>query len=244
MRKKRSITLLLSLILLLAACSVLPGATGSSSSLTDTQGQNQQNQPPDMTNLPVEQKLVIGTLKLEGTNQAVTAEQAKMLLPLWKAVKSMSSASNTSSEEMNALYAQIQEAMTPEQVQAIKDMSMSMEDTQALMKEYGAEMPGPGGNADPMGNLSEDERATRIAEFRARGGGRQGGDMPGGGPPSGGFQPGGALPEGGFQGGNGQGSANAQGTPVAPQGGRGFRGGMNLLLIDPLIKLLQERAGS
>jgi hypothetical protein len=233
--------LLLSLAMLtLAACSSLPGAVSSN---PDAEAGGGQVSPPDFSDQPIEMKLAIGTLKLEGTGQAVTPEQAKTLLTLWKAVKTMSSDTNTSTEEMDALYAQIQESMTAEQVQAIQDLSMTMEDTQALMKQFGIEMRGPGGANDPLANLSEDDRATRIAEFRAQGGGQgdQGGGMEfrvEGGPPGdfAGRAPDGAAPQDGQM-------MQIEGTP---QPGMVFRrgpgGGMNILFVEPLIKLLEERA--
>jgi len=40
--------------------------------------------------LPVEYQLLLGTFKLEGTAQAVTADQAKLLLPLWQQIQKLS----------------------------------------------------------------------------------------------------------------------------------------------------------
>lgn len=255
MRKKQSLLVLLPLILILAACS---GAKATTAGTTTGQGQSQsgqngQGQPPDMSKQPIEQKLAIGTLMLEGSDKAITAEQAKTLLPLWKAVKALSSNSNTAQEEINAVYSQIQDAMTADQVQAIKDMSMSMEDTRSLMQKYGVQLPqNPGGSGGQQ--LSESERATRVAQFQAQRGnqsggtqnrGRQGGTggVPGGNFPPGGEFPGGEFP-GGAAGGTRSGTPNAQGTPQPNASGRGFRGGFNNIFIDPLIKLLTERAGA
>jgi hypothetical protein len=256
MLKKINLLLLFSLAMTaLAACSSLPGVSSQdpASASNITQGQVSsdpgQAQPPDFSQQPIEMKLAIGTLKLEGTDQAVTPEQASTLLPLWKAVKVMSADTNTSTEEMDALYAQIQESMTAEQVQAIQDLSLTREDTQALMQQYGIEMFGPGGAGDPLANLSEDERATRIAEFRAQGGGQgaQGGPVGEirveGGPGSGpqgfvieGGPPDGAAPQEGQM-------PQMEGTPQPGMVRRGFGGGMNTLFVEPLIKLLEERAG-
>jgi hypothetical protein len=140
--------------------------------------------------------------------------------------------------------------MTAEQVQASETMQLKPEDTQALMEKYGIQMP-QFGNDGSRPTVSADERATRRAQFQSQGGGTQGGgqgNFPGGGqggftgggqgqPPAGGF-------EGGFPGGGAvSGTPNAQGTPQ-PRGG--FRGGgmFNNLFVDPLIKLLEERANS
>jgi len=49
-------------------------------------------------------QLALGTLSLEDTAQAVTAEQAAELLPLWKAVHSLNASDNVTTLEMNAVY--------------------------------------------------------------------------------------------------------------------------------------------
>jgi hypothetical protein len=241
-QKVLTLLLLVPLIFSLAACSSLqlPGSTSST-----TSGQNQSNLPANTANQPVEDKLALGTLSLEGTDKAITAEQAKTLLPLWKAVKSLGNSSSASSDEVTALYKQIQEAMTADQVQAIKDLKLSQDDTQTLMKKYGVEFPqgGPQG----MPTMSADQKATMQARRSSSSGNTQGGGQDGGGmPPDGGGAggpPGGDISGGGAQGGAQQGQTTTQGTPAAPQGGRGMRGGMNIMLADTLIKLLAERAG-
>ncbi len=245
--KTRTILLLLPLVLILAACAglKLPGTSSGASSgsgATPQPGQNQPGQPPNMTNQPIEQKLALGTLRLEGTENAVDTEQAKTLLPLWKAVKTLSSDSNTSAQEMDALYKQIQAAMTAGQVQAIKDMNLSQTDMQALMQKYGIQAP-PVGNRNPNGTPAARTPSGGNSSGGSQNGGRDAGGPGGGFPPDmGGF--GGPPPDAGGFGGaqpNAQGTPRARGTPG--QGGRTFRGGMNMMFVDPLIKVLQERAG-
>jgi hypothetical protein len=70
-------------------------------------------------------ELAAGTLKLEGTAQAVTTTQAGMLLTLWQAYQSLSSSDITSQVELNALVKQIQETMTNDQVRDIEAMSLT-----------------------------------------------------------------------------------------------------------------------
>jgi hypothetical protein len=219
------------LLLTLAACSSLqlPGTSANTAPA--------QNGQFDPANMPIESKLSMGTLKLEGTSQAVTAEQAKQLVLLWKAVKSLGNNNNTSNDEIKALYQQIQDSMTPEQMQAIQKMTFTSEDMRTMMQQYGIQ--GFGGNGGPNQTPDPSQRATRTAQ-RQNGGGQGGfpgggGGFPGGGP--GGFP-------GGGQGGNNQ---NRQGTPGVQRtpgagGNRNFNR-MNLLFIDPLIKLLEQRAG-
>jgi hypothetical protein len=221
------------LVLVIAACSLIQPSTSTStnqSQASNTAGQASQS---------VESKLAIGTLKLEGTDKAVTAAQAKTLLPLWKAVKSLSSSSTASNTEMTALYQQIQESMTAGQVQAIKDLNLSPDDTQSLMKQYNVQMP--------QGNFPT-PNATQMAQRSSDGGG-----MAGGGPSDGGMAPGGPdggmPPDGGGAPGGTGGNTNsaqpsAQGTPQAgqPRGGSGK--GMNFIFVDPLIQVLEQRAGA
>ena len=180
--------------------------------------------------MPLEQKLAIGTFKLEGTPQAVTAKEATDLLPLWQAVKSLSANSNTAPSEITAVYTQIEGVMTPDQTQAIQKMTWTQQDLQALMTQYGVQF----GNGQGGQTLTADQRATRTAQFQSRGqnsgaggfGGGQGG-TPGGG--------------GGFGGGQG-GTSTTQRTPQPGQASRRGGMGMNSIFVDPLIKLLQTRA--
>ena len=252
-RKVVYLVTILAVVLLLTACGTqLPDASPSTAEQTPAaQGQaaqaleadGSQGKPFDPADQPIEQKLAIGTLKLEGTDLAVTAEQAKALLPLWKAVKALSTSETVSMDEVNAVYAQIQEAMTQEQVTAIKEMSINPEDMQALMDELGIEIEMPAGGERP--ELSEEQLATMQARreelsLGQAGQGGPGGDLPGGrGMPGGGGMPpmeGGMPLEGGMP--------AAEGTPMPGMTGpRGAGGGFNTTLVEPLITLLQERAG-
>jgi hypothetical protein len=85
------ITGLIIFSVLLAACS---GSSSGSGSENTSAGSNigQTDESVSQVN-----KLLIGTLKLEETEQAVTKEEATKLLPLWRAYRSLSS-SDTSAE--------------------------------------------------------------------------------------------------------------------------------------------------
>lgn len=254
LKNKLTVFLMLSLVFLLAACSSVQAAgtsaapssssgssSGSSSATTAQQGQAKQGQPPDMTNQPIEQKLALGTLKLEGTDKAVTADQAKTLLPLWKAVKSMSASTTASTDEMTAVYQQIQDAMTAEQVQAIKDLNLSQTDIQALMQQYGIQAP-----QMRAGNTSGTPVAGSTGN-NASSNGAPGGDQGMGGPPPGDMGGAGGPPGvdmGGSTTGGTSSQPNAQVTPQPRTGNRGMGGGMNSMFVDPLIKILETRAGA
>ena len=60
-------------------------------------------------------QLALGTLKLEGTANAITVEQAKALLPLWQAVVALSGTTTTAEAELTAVQNQIAEALQPAQ---------------------------------------------------------------------------------------------------------------------------------
>lgn len=245
MKKKIALLIIiLTISVYLAACS----GTQQSTSTQSTQAAG----GFDPSNMTFEQKLAIGTLKLEGTDLAVTTDEAKTLLPLWKAVKSLSSSDTTAPEELTALYKHIEDSMTKEQVQAIQDMKLTQDNMNTLMQDLGIQFGGPGMNPD-MANLSDNERATRIAEIQSQnpglstnsGPGNQQEGGPGGNPPQGGFvmrnKSGGTPPDGNFP---GQGGPMMQGTQIAngtPTGVR--RAGMDMMFVDPLINLLTERAG-
>src|SRR6266498_609956 len=89
---------LIPLVFILAACSSIK-IPGASAQAQPSQAARQNGFNGDPAKMPVEQKLGIGILKLEGTSQAVTARQAQDLLPLWKAVKTLSTSNNTSPQE-------------------------------------------------------------------------------------------------------------------------------------------------
>jgi hypothetical protein len=194
-------------------------------------------------NIPVEDKLAVGTLLLEDTDLAVSAGEAAELLPLWKAVRSLSSSDTATGEEIQGLYDQIQETMTAEQVAAIGTMEITAETMASLREDLGIEAGPIGSRGAGLGNLTEEQRAAMIERFQSQNPGFEppaGGFAAGGPPPSGGAPPeGGAFPGGGSTGG-------FQGTPdptrLASMANRAGRG-MNNLFLDPLIQLLQERAG-
>ena len=162
--------------------------------------------------------LAVATLKLEGTNLAVTAAEAKLLLPLWQQVKTLTADSTTTSDQIQAVYTQISSAMTADQVQAIQAMTFSQSDLQTLMTSLGiAVTPGAGQNPGAQGTPNA-AQGTPPSGTRGQGTPRAGGSGQQGTPPA------------------------ALGTPGAGMPG-GQASGMNNLFVDALIKLLQQRGG-
>jgi hypothetical protein len=176
------------MILLLAGCN----SNTSSSSATETTNSSAQSG----TSLSQVNMLLVGTLKLEDTDQSISAEEAAQLLPLWQAYRSLSSSQTAAEAEVEALLTQIRGTMTSDQIQAIKDMNLTATDMQNLMQSMGGAM-GPQGTPNPQ--------STPGFEF-----------------PSGGFQ-GGSPPSGGSQGDVGGPPAGSTGgtTRNFPQGGPG-----------------------
>jgi hypothetical protein len=120
--------------------------------------------------LPVSSQLALGILELEDAENAVTAEQAKTLLPLWQAIQG---GSLQSEAETNAVVKQIEGAMTSEQLAAIAAMQLTFEDMGAWMQEQGLNFGLPAGAAGGQagfGNMSEEERAAMRATAQAGGG--------------------------------------------------------------------------
>ena len=239
---------LLMTALLLAACgssSASPNAqTGSTTQSSDvadpsTQGNNGQFE------IPVSLKLALGTLNLDGSENEVSADEAAALLPLWKAVSSLGSSDTVAAEEMNALYDQIQETMTPEQVAAIDQMQLTRESMGEIAQKLGVELFGNGGR---FGTFTPEMQAT--AQAARESGQFQGRNFPV--PPEGGFAgggPGDGSGGGGGFGGNFQGGGNLtpeqQATMTARRAANGNRinSGVPSALLDALIQYLEGKTG-
>ena len=187
--------------------------------------------------LPVQTQLIVGTLRLEEGEWAVSAEQAAQLIPLWKAVRSLSSSDTAAEAEVAGLLEQIQETMTAEQMQAIAAMQLTQEDLFGEMQELGI---GPGGG----------EGGDQVFTFGGQASGE--GQAAGGGPPEGLVVEGG--PPEGFQGGGPGNGGEVFTQDLDPDqiatleaqrgsgGGAGARAGQ--FLIEPLLEMLEAKAGA
>jgi len=184
---------------------------------------------------PVAQN-ILGLLRLEDTELAVDPAQAKALLPLWQAYRSLLNSDTTAPAEIEALQAQINQALSDEQQDAIAAMDLSPEDMSSLMEELGVTLFG--------GAAGDGTRAGVGGAFPSDGG--QAGGMA---PPDGGFVPGQGMGPGMGQGMGGGGAAAEGFDPQAiatlqasrSAGRQGDR--ISLALLDPLVELLKERAG-
>jgi hypothetical protein len=175
MKQRIALTMISALIaLLLAACGgaeVAPAPAGFDAEQTldtglDTSYENA---------LTVRNQLMLGTLNLEDTAQAVSAEQAATLLPLWQGLRGTMNSGAAAQAEVDALLKQLEGAMSGEQLAAIRAMKLTQGDLQAWAQSQGLSVgsgdeasPGAGGMGTGQGgggrDLSPEERATRQAE--------------------------------------------------------------------------------
>jgi len=200
--------------------------------------------------LPANSQLALGTLWLEGTDNAVTPAQARTLLPLWQAIQNGALQSDA---ELNAVLKQIEGTMTTDQLAAIAAMKLGTEDVMAYAQEEGLQDPGtitgtmamgappaggaPQGQGGPggFGNMTEEERAAMRATAEA--GGFGGGQAEGGRPDLNMTEEERAAMRA---------TAEAGGLGARP-GGRGWPGfggdqGSLAILVKPLVDLLTQRA--
>lgn len=113
--------------------------------------------------LPVRNQLTLGILELDGTPDAVTAEQAQTLLPLWQALLGTQKSGAAAQAEVSALLEQIESTLTPDQLAAIRDLQLTQTDLQDWASASGISMGSGGGQSGQGQALSPEERAARQA---------------------------------------------------------------------------------
>lgn len=241
------------LVLFLSACSSAAPATesnassASSTQVTDLVNQSLTASAPVATQVStntgtvvlstaydnavsVEMQLLLGSIKLEGTDLKVTEEQANILLPLWINFQNLSQSmmpargdmgqgqpnstpqpqtvDTAAQAQIDEIMKQIQSSMQPEQINAIAAMQITQETAQTIMQEQGLTMGNP-------------QQGSGVQQLQ--------GDMPQGTPPAGG--PSGQPPSGG-----------QMGTP--PDGGMQKGGMIPTELMNMFIQLLQGKIAS
>ena len=195
-------------------------------------------------------QLALGSLMLADTDESITPEQAKSLLPLWLALQGEGV---TATSEINAVLKQIEGAMSAEQLAKIAAMDLTRDSMQDWMQERGIEIGGgPSGRGGQAGQLTDEERGTRQAEL-AEGGGNFGRGQGGG---DGEIPPEMAAPGAEFANMSEEELAALRATMEAgggptgaggrPEGAGGFSGGEReyMILLQPLVEMLEELAGS
>jgi len=163
-------------------------------------------------------QLMLGMLRLEGTENAIASEQATTLLPVAQALQGQALKSNA---EQNAVLAYIEAHLTPAQSSAIANMHLTQDDLQTWTRDSGPGAGfGPGqGGAGPQGTPGA---APGQGGVRPQG-------TPGAGPGQGGVRP--------------QGTRGARPSFGAAAGGAGAVSGQNNMLLGALIRLLAQKSG-
>jgi hypothetical protein len=206
--KKILFAILAVLTLILSACST--SSTGTPAASTSN-------------GLPMATQLAVGTLKLAGTDQTVTAEQAKDLVVYWETYKQLSQSDTAAQAEYDGLIAQIEETLTTDQMQAITDMNITQQDVFASMQ-----------------GVTVTTSSSGSSTVSVPSGGANGDGMPAGGPPADG---GGAPPDGGV-GGDMSGAASAANTDqtqsTQADSSTGATTGVPSALIEAVIQSLQQ----
>jgi len=132
-------------------------------------------------NLSTAAELALGTLKLEGTNTAVTSTQATQLLTLWEGYQSLSESDTSSKVELEALVKQIQGTMTTDQVKAIEAMNLTDQSMSEIMGTLGGSNNASAPASTPgSSGLSQDVPSGGQGEMPSDGGGIPMGDITGG----------------------------------------------------------------
>jgi len=164
-------------------------------------------------------QLAVGSLLLEETDLAIDADLAGSLVPYWKLYVSLTESDTTAPQELDALINEIQSLMTQDQVSYIAGLELIQEDLMTLINELGIfEDLRAAGTGDGSG-------ADRPEGFPAGGGGGQGGGR-------------------GAEGMDPELVATMQAEREEDGGGSFRNNRFTIPLVEKLISLLEEKAGS
>ena len=226
MKKAPLLTILFALLFVLTACgsgsaSINNAGSGNASTNSFRSG------AAASTPLDAESKLALGTLKLEGTKQAIDPKMAANLIPLWQLLYQLKSSTSSAPQEVTAVVDQIKATMTPVQVSTINNMTLTQADIFTAFQQAN-------GSSGTTGT------GTSGSTGRNRGGG--GGFIFAGGPGGGGPPGGGGFPGGGA---GGSPSTSSTQTPAqVVQAAQARQNATSSLLINQVIKLLQSKLSS
>jgi hypothetical protein len=245
MRRLFFLSYLLVLSLAVSACG--GKAPDSASAQADqTQGNGLPgfgNQDPNAP-LPLASALAVGTIKLDSTDQAITPDEAKQLIPLWQGLQSLMSSDTTAQAEIQGVIDQIQSTMTAEQVSAIKAMNLTGSDEASVFGQGGFAFGRPGAQGTPQANGTPDANGNQDrfrGNFRGGGGGFafRGSGFPGSGGPGGpgGFSGGGLPGAGGNN--NDNGAFQSQRATAQARFAQFEQLGVNPMLVRAVISYLQ-----
>ena len=221
MKKIIALTITIITALILTACgSAANSASTNSNSASTAVPQQGGSQIGGLSGL----QLAAGMIKLDGTSNAITAQEASQLLPLWQTLQqdkgtpvSTGNTQNTPGarpntgmmQQISAQLTSIENAMTPAQLQAITAMNLSRQDIFAAFQQAGISMGGPGG-----GNGVQSGNGTFTPPFQGT--------------------------PGAFR---GNGNFGQNGTP-RPGGRGGFGGYIPPSVVNGIVQYLQQKASS
>ena len=165
MRARRSILVMVLVTVVLAACggsgaTAVPAANGETyvSAVLGTGYEGA---------LSVRNQLALGIPGLQGSANEVTEEQAAALLPLWQGLRGTTRSGASAFAEVDALLSQIEETLTPAQLEAVAGMQLTQDRLGEWASIQGITLgtgSGVGGGMGAGRGLSDEERATRQAE--------------------------------------------------------------------------------
>ncbi len=220
-------------VLILASVLMLCLTAACSAQAASTTGNGQSGtalgQITDPSDLSVKDKLGIGILSLDESSLSITADQAAALLPLWQAVQALGTDKSAASQEIAALYAQIQGALTADQLAQIEQSTWSQEELASLLQQHQSPTIQTSTTAKSTSSSSTSSQTQNM-------GGGPGGDM--------------ISPEAGIimGGGSSMGLAAGQSTTgttqqslIASQASANNTTDLNVLVANAVINLLQQR---
>jgi hypothetical protein len=162
-------------------------------------------------------QLMLGMLRLEGTENAITPEQAKALLPVLQLLQGQALKSDA---ERNAVWANIENQLAPAQLSAIANLRLTQDDLQTWMRDNSS---GPGAVPMPGGAGSQGTPGAGPGPSGPR---PQG--TPGARPGQGSFGP--------------QGTPGAR-PSLGTAGSIGGGSGQSDVLLSALVRLLASKSG-
>ena len=236
MRKLGLWTALVTILFVLTACGAgSPASSGFGGGGTSNSGfrlSGNRNTP-----LTSEAKLALGTIKLEGTAQAVDAKMAAKLIPLWQLMDQLKTSSSSAPQEVSAVEDQIKSTMAPDQLNTINGMKLTQADIFTAFQAQ-AQTGGSGAaTAAGAGGTNRGNRAGGGGFVFAGGGPPGGGGFGGGGFGGGGFGGGGARPNGA----GGTGSTLQTSSLTAAEAAQARENATSALVINQLVKLLETK---
>jgi hypothetical protein len=228
MKKTTTTTIGRTLLVLALAVAMLGGCSAAQSQSDPTPVASEEAGTSEV--LDWSGQLALGTLNLEETADAVTAQQAAALLPLWQAIRS---GTLQSEAETDAVLKQIEGAMTSGQLAAIQAVQWTTDDLSSWAQNQGLNLdPGQGFTPLEEGGELPQELQERLRE-------QFGGQMPSAE----------ELEAMRAQKGNMSEEEREARRATAEAGGRtlgaaGAWRGQSFMILNPLIVLLTERAGA